>query len=254
MRLDSFPTCTALQYLATPVLEGQSHGRDRRPTKSPARARGRSRSSRAAPQWERLEGLIGLGGAEFRLPLLIGLFGFEALSAIIVNKAMSLVVVTAALPFRATAVPMLDVLNRWDVIATLLAGSLFGAWWGASWATRLHSRTLNRVIAALLLFIAVVLLFGHGTGKAVGLGLAAPALAIVGAAAGAVIGVVAALLGIAGGELLIPTIVLLFGADLKLAGSLSLAVSLPTRCLQPSLAIAETAALRFCALRGHSSW
>lgn len=32
----------------------------------------------------------------------------------------------------------------------------------------------------------------------------------------------------AGGELLIPTIVLLFGLDIKLAGSLSLAVSLPT--------------------------
>jgi uncharacterized protein len=31
-----------------------------------------------------------------------------------------------------------------------------------------------------------------------------------------------------GGELLIPTIVILFGADLQLAGSLSLAVSLPT--------------------------
>jgi uncharacterized membrane protein YfcA len=38
----------------------------------------------------------------------------------------------------------------------------------------------------------------------------------------------AALLGVAGGELLIPTLVLLFGADIKLAGSLSLAVSLPT--------------------------
>jgi uncharacterized membrane protein YfcA len=36
------------------------------------------------------------------------------------------------------------------------------------------------------------------------------------------------LLGVAGGELLIPTLVLLFGADIKLAGSLSLAVSLPT--------------------------
>jgi uncharacterized membrane protein YfcA len=33
---------------------------------------------------------------------------------------------------------------------------------------------------------------------------------------------------VAGGELLIPTLVLLFGADIKLAGSLSLAVSLPT--------------------------
>jgi uncharacterized membrane protein YfcA len=32
----------------------------------------------------------------------------------------------------------------------------------------------------------------------------------------------------AGGELLIPTLVLLFGAEIKLAGSLSLAVSLPT--------------------------
>ena len=39
---------------------------------------------------------------------------------------------------------------------------------------------------------------------------------------------VASLLGVAGGELLIPTLVLLFGADIKLAGSLSLAVSLPT--------------------------
>ncbi|MFI1679105.1 hypothetical protein [Streptomyces sp. NPDC020607] len=47
-----------------------------------------------------LGGMIGLGGAEFRLPVLIGLFGFAALSAVIVNKAMSLVVVLVALPAR----------------------------------------------------------------------------------------------------------------------------------------------------------
>ena len=46
--------------------------------------------------------------------------------------------------------------------------------------------------------------------------------------AGLAIGVVASLLGVAGGEFLIPTLILLFGADIKLAGSLSLAVSLPT--------------------------
>ena len=51
---------------------------------------------------------------------------------------------------------------------------------------------------------------------------------LAGVAAGFVIGIFAALLGVAGGELLIPTLVLLFGADIKLAGSLSLAVSLPT--------------------------
>ena len=46
--------------------------------------------------------------------------------------------------------------------------------------------------------------------------------------AGFGIGSVTALLGVAGGELLIPKLVLLFGADIKLAGSLSLALSLPT--------------------------
>jgi uncharacterized membrane protein YfcA len=51
---------------------------------------------------------------------------------------------------------------------------------------------------------------------------------IAGTLAGFAIGVVASLLGVAGGELLIPTLILLFGVDLKLAGSLSLAVSLPT--------------------------
>ena len=45
-----------------------------------------------------LGGLIGLGGAEFRLPLLISVFGFAALQAVIMNKAMSLIVVLTAYP------------------------------------------------------------------------------------------------------------------------------------------------------------
>ena len=49
-----------------------------------------------------------------------------------------------------------------------------------------------------------------------------------GVVAGFGIGVVAAVMGVAGGELLIPTIVLLYGVDIKIAGSLSLAISLPT--------------------------
>jgi hypothetical protein len=60
-----------------------------------------------------LGGLIGLGGAEFRLPLLIGLFRFAALEAVILNKAMSLVVVASALPFRAAAVPWTAIADHW---------------------------------------------------------------------------------------------------------------------------------------------
>jgi uncharacterized protein len=40
-----------------------------------------------------LGGLIGLGGAEFRLPLLISLFRLRGLDAVILNKATSLIVV-----------------------------------------------------------------------------------------------------------------------------------------------------------------
>ncbi|MFD1327305.1 sulfite exporter TauE/SafE family protein [Mycoplana ramosa] len=174
-----------------------------------------------------LGGLIGLGGAEFRLPLLIGLFHFAALEAVILNKAMSLVVVATALPFRAATVPLSEVASHWPIMANLLAGSLLGAWFGAGWATRLKSETLYRVIATLLVLIAIALVFGHGA--AAGQPLLTGALQfIAGVIAGFCIGIVASLLGVAGGELLIPTLVLLFGADIKLAGSLSLAVSLPT--------------------------
>jgi len=86
---------------------------------------------------------------------------------------------------------------------------------------------LYRVIAILLVGIAGVLLLGHDVATSGAL-LAGTAQAVAGIAVGFAIGVVAALLGVAGGELLIPTLVLLFGADIKLAGSLSLAVSLPT--------------------------
>ena len=173
-------------------------------------------------------GLIGLGGAEFRLPLLIGAFEFPVLEAVIVNKATSLVVVASALPFRAAAVPLREVAVHWPIVLNLLAGSLVGAWLGAGWATKLKSATLYRVIAVLLVSIAALLVLGHDL-HAGGQPFASGGLQfIAGVAAGFVIGVVASLLGVAGGELLIPALVLLFGVDIKLAGSLSLAVSLPT--------------------------
>jgi uncharacterized membrane protein YfcA len=175
-----------------------------------------------------LGGLIGLGGAEFRLPVLIGFFRFVALEAVILNKAMSLVVVASALPFRAHAVPVADVATQWPVIANLLAGSLVGAWLGASWATQLHSQTLYRIIALLLLVIATVLLLEHDGTGGTELPITGLAQTVVGVFVGFGIGVAASLLGVAGGELLIPTLILLFGIDVKLAGSLSLAISLPT--------------------------
>ncbi|MEV4158256.1 sulfite exporter TauE/SafE family protein [Nocardia salmonicida] len=174
-----------------------------------------------------LGGLIGLGGAEFRLPLLIGLFGFAALHAVILNKAMSLIVVLTALPARLIALPYSEVSQHWTIAVNLLAGSLVGAWLGAGWATRMASRTLYRVLALLLVLIAAALAVSH-LGHVGTLELPTVARICAAVAAGVGIGIVAALMGVAGGELLIPTIVLLFGVDIKVAGSLSLMVSLPT--------------------------
>ena len=174
-----------------------------------------------------LGGMIALGGAEFRLPLLIGLFGFGALQAVIVNKAMSLIVVVTALPARLISVPYHDVASHWHVIVNLLAGSLVGAWVGANRAMRMRSATLYRTIAVLLVLIAAALAVSH-LGTIESLHLEPVPRTVVGVVAGFGIGVVAALMGVAGGELLIPTIVLLYAVDIRIAGSLSLAVSLPT--------------------------
>ncbi|MER5809069.1 sulfite exporter TauE/SafE family protein [Streptomyces sp. NPDC002033] len=174
-----------------------------------------------------LGGMIGLGGAEFRLPLLIGLFGFAALSAVILNKAMSLAVVLVALPARLAAVSASQIAGHWTVAANLLAGSLIGAWAGATWAVRMRTSTLYKVLAALMVLMAAALLLTH-FGSLGALDLPLWARVPAGVVAGFGIGVVAAIMGVAGGELLIPTIVLLFGLDIKVAGSLSLLVSLPT--------------------------
>jgi uncharacterized membrane protein YfcA len=205
-------------------------------TGAPASATPESARAVATPLWLAfvsgcgvglLGGLVGLGGAEFRLPLIVGLFGFAALQAVIVNKAMSLIVVLVAIPARLLAVPLADVLVEWTVIVNLLAGSLAGAWLGATWATRMRAATLYRVLGALLVGIALVFAAEHGGGL-VALSLPPLAQAVTGLVAGFGVGVVAAVMGVAGGELLIPTIVLLYGVDTKLAGSLSLLVSLPT--------------------------
>ena len=151
--------------------------------------------------------------------------GFEALPAIIINRVLSLVVVAFALPARAETIPFAEVAEHWRVIATLLAGSLTGAWTGSTYATRFASRTLFRVIAAMLVFTALMLVLGDDPDLR---HMALDGTVRLGVLAGFIIGLAVALMGVSGGELLVPTLVLLFSLPVKLAGSVALAVSLPT--------------------------
>ncbi|MGF6782145.1 TSUP family transporter [Paraburkholderia sp. GAS334] len=111
------------------------------------------------------------------------------------------------------------------VIVNLLAGSLLGASQGANWVTRTRPQLLYRVITVLLVAIALILLFGHDATRHGALLVTAVMQVTLSVIAGFASGKVAALMGVAGGELLVPTLVLLFGIDIKLAGSLSLVVN-----------------------------
>lgn len=176
-----------------------------------------------------LGGLIGLGGAEFRLPVLVSGFHFPLRRAITMNLVISLITVTFSLLFRASTIPFSQILAHTPALLNLLAGSLIGSFVGVNFATRASERVLNRAVILLLVVLSFVLI-GHEfllQGNRL-IELAPEALWVAGTLAGIGIGFVSSLLGIAGGELIIPTLVLLYDIDIKLAGSLSLVISVPT--------------------------
>ena len=77
-----------------------------------------------------LGGLIGLGGAEFRLPVLVNVFRYRTLQAIVINLIVSLVTVTFSLIFRSGIVGLDNILVNLPVVLNILAGSLIGSYVG----------------------------------------------------------------------------------------------------------------------------
>lgn len=172
-----------------------------------------------------LGGLIGLGGAEFRLPILTFIFDFATIHAIIINLIVSWVTVAASLIFRWESWSAIE--PYWPIVITLLSGSLIGASVGSALAVKIDEKKLDRIVAVLLGILAMVMIFESSTSLCV-LDLPPYVLNTLGFIAGVIIGLFSSMLGVAGGELIIPTIALLYGVDMKIAGTLSLMVSLPT--------------------------
>ncbi len=176
-----------------------------------------------------LGGLVGLGGAEFRLPILVGYFGFATITAVIINKLVSLSVVVFSIVFRSSVIYFDEILPHAWTIINILTGSLVGAYFAADYACKISQKSLNKIILLILVILALSMLLGHEYIKAGEPLFENQALLFAsGIVAGVLIGVVAAVLGVAGGEFIIPTLILLYGCDPKLAGSLSLCISLPT--------------------------
>lgn len=172
-----------------------------------------------------LGGLIGLGGAEFRLPILTFVFQFPTMYSIVINLIVSWVTVASSLIFRweswNAVFPFLP------IVITLLSGSLIGASVGVGIASRIDEKKLDKIVALLLGGLAIVMIFEsqiHFNALHIDQNI----IIFLGFIAGVVIGLFSSMLGVAGGELIIPTIALLYGIDIKIAGTLSLMISLPT--------------------------
>jgi uncharacterized membrane protein YfcA len=175
-----------------------------------------------------LAGLIGLGGGEFRLPVLMHVVGFDPRSAVPINLMISLVTLLFALLARGTTVSILSVEPYWPEIAGLIGGGLLSAGYGARLVHTLTSRRLVQTIALLLALIGL-LLFVEAMNPLASMGLLPAGHLMrfaVGCILGLLIGIVSSMLGVAGGELIIPSLIIVFGVDVRTAGTASILISL----------------------------
>jgi uncharacterized membrane protein YfcA len=172
-------------------------------------------------------GLIGVGGGEFRIPVLLHVLRLPVKVAAGANTVIGLFVV------------VLSVVRRWGherltaddltLGAIMAATSLLGATVGARQAHRLSTRILKQVVCVYLLAVGVWMVVE-------GLAQAEHSLAeptgwlrwTLAALIGFVIAAASGALGVAGGEMRIPALMYLFNVPVKAAGTVSLIASIPT--------------------------
>jgi uncharacterized membrane protein YfcA len=177
-----------------------------------------------------LGGLIGLGGAEFRLPVLAGPLGYSVRQAVPLNLSVSIITILASLAIRSRSLSFAPVAPFTLAVLALIAGAIVAAVAGTALFDRLSEARLERTILVLLLVIGLTLIvegFLPVTERAL-LPHDETVWIVAGVLFGLGIGLISSLLGVAGGEVIIPTLVFAYGADIKTAGTASLLISLPT--------------------------
>src|SRR5262249_8143573 len=174
-----------------------------------------------------LAGLVGVGGGEFRLPVLMYVVGYPARTAVPLNLAVSLVTLAFALVVRSGAVSVGALLPYLNEVAGLTVGGVASAFYGARFVSAIKSEHLIKTIASLLAALGALVLFEVAYPFQYIQVIPASVAFHFGAGfcLGIIIGLVSSILGVAGGELLIPTMMFVFGADIKTAGTASIVIS-----------------------------
>lgn len=167
-----------------------------------------------------LAGLFGVGGGILIIPGLVLFLGMAQRSA----HATSL---AAIIPIAASGVAgyALEGSVDWAAGAWLAAGSAAGAVAGTRALQRFSQLALRRAFAGFLLLSALALLLHVSEGS--GRGDLRPALVVGLLAAGVLAGGLAGLLGVGGGIVIVPVLVLLFSIPDAVAKGTSLFVIIP---------------------------
>lgn len=165
-------------------------------------------------------GLIGIGGGVILVPLLTGLMHLPQHQAH--GTSLSAVVITALI---GSAVYATGGAVDWRTALLLAAGSVFAARLAARRAGRISARTLRLYFSAFLMAMAVLLPLKERLPSLPPLHGAASVIALL--ALGLLVGTLSGLLGVGGGALMVPMLVLALGLPQHLAQGTSLAAIVP---------------------------
>lgn len=166
-----------------------------------------------------LSGLFGVGGGTVMVPIFVLWLGMDQRRA--VTTSLVAIIPIAALGTLGYA---LGGAVDWSVGAALAIGAVVGGQIGAALLHRIPVALLQGAFSLLLFYSAYRLVLPAEYGTAVGSDPSWWVLVI----AGAVAGLVAGLLGVGGGIIIVPALVLLAGTNLDVARGTSLMVVIAT--------------------------
>lgn len=173
-----------------------------------------------------LSGLLGIGGGVVLVPVLLGLFAMTQKRA----QATSLAAITLTALSGAVTYGLAG-----DVVLVpallVVAGGFVGTMLGAELVHRLSERTLRIVFAAVMVAVAVRMALAPSVEGADELAHLDPLVLLGYLGAGLLMGLLSALIGIGGGIVMVPLLVLGFGFTPHEAQGTSLAAMVPISLL-----------------------
>lgn len=175
-----------------------------------------------------VSGLLGVGGGALMIPMMVYMLGFTQHRAHGTSLAVMSPIVLLTSIYYATHGQV-----NWIIALELAVGGVIGAIIGTRICAKISACNLRRAFGILLLLMGIKILFdtfgAHSSSASSSMGINPSSIMgiILVTLLGLGTGILSGLLGIGGGLIMIPSMVLLLGISQKMAQGISLAVIIP---------------------------